>query len=336
MIARCFVPGVSLLVVALTSVVPAGAQAPPVPPASGSGSDVRAAVVVARVDGTPITDLDLEDHLARSRGDAWRRLAPEPLLEAKRDALEQHIRVVVVENELARRKIQVSPEEVRAQVAALTEQLKARNQRIEDVLLAGNSNLWFLERVMRNTVGLYKAIDAEVKDEAVKAFFETNPKMFLPEVAVRHIVVLTVDLKTGMPLDQERQDLAKEKVLQCAKELAPDGGNFMALMAKYSEGTKADQGGTVQKMTPASRVDKALLDACFALAKGEVSRIVRSKFGYHLIQCVDKVEPTWQDARQPCVQAIQEVVMSKLLEEAKVERLDPTLVQAVIPREGRK
>ena len=66
------------------------------------------------------------------------------------------------------------------------------------------------------------------------------------------------------------------------------GGNFADLARKFSEdpGSK-DKGGELP-MIPTAQLDPAYAKAAMALNPGQTSDLVRSQFGYHIIQTVAK------------------------------------------------
>ncbi|MDE1161595.1 MAG: peptidylprolyl isomerase [Acidobacteriaceae bacterium] len=102
------------------------------------------------------------------------------------------------------------------------------------------------------------------------------------QVQTRHILISSP--KTA---DSKTDAAAKAKAEDVLKQLKA-GGNFAELAKKYSEdpGSK-DKGGELP-MIPTSSLDPAYAKAAMALNPGQTSDLVRSQFGYHIIQTIAK------------------------------------------------
>lgn len=109
-------------------------------------------------------------------------------------------------------------------------------------------------------------------EEDAKAYFENNKENYkVDEVTASHIVV-------------KEEKLAKE-ILQKLK----DGEKFEDLAAKYGTDDTKDVGGRLGTFGRGEMV-KEFEDAAFALKPGELSDVVKTKFGYHIIKVTDKKE----------------------------------------------
>lgn len=130
---------------------------------------------------------------------------------------------------------------------------------------------------------------SSVTDDQVKKFYEDNPKDFqLPErVRAAHILISTQDPATQQPLSADQ----KQEKLKLAKEVlakAKKGDDFGALAKQYSDdpGSK-DKGGEYTfargKMVPEFE------EAAFSLKPGQISDIVETRYGYHIIKLLEKM-----------------------------------------------
>jgi peptidyl-prolyl cis-trans isomerase D len=102
------------------------------------------------------------------------------------------------------------------------------------------------------------------------------------EVKTRHILITVpkgADAKTDAAAKAKAQDVLNQ---------LKGGANFADLAKKYSEdpGSK-DQGGELP-MIPTSGLDPAYAQAAMKLNPGQTSDLVRSSFGYHIIQTPEK------------------------------------------------
>lgn len=122
----------------------------------------------------------------------------------------------------------------------------------------------------------------KVSDEEVQAFFEANKAQFGVggQIKARHILKLTKS-----PTDTAE---AYAAILAVQKKLA--GGDFSAIAKTESQDpASAAKGGDLGWFDPKDMVPE-FSAAAVALKAGEVSGIVRSQFGYHIIKLDEKRE----------------------------------------------
>jgi peptidyl-prolyl cis-trans isomerase D len=123
-----------------------------------------------------------------------------------------------------------------------------------------------------------------VSDDELKVVYQQNIQQFqVPNrVHVEHILLLT----TGKT-DAEVSEIKKkaEDILSQAKK---KGANFEDLAKKYSEdpGSKA-KGGDVGWVLPGQMVPE-FEKASFSLNKGDISDLIKTQYGFHIIKVLDK------------------------------------------------
>ena len=125
--------------------------------------------------------------------------------------------------------------------------------------------------------------DVEVTEEEMKTFYETNPSLFeTPEqVQARHILI-----KVAPADDEAAKKAALQKIRDIQKQIKA-GEDFAQLAQSHSEGPSSVKGGDLGFFRRGQMV-KSFEDTAFALEKGEVSDVVETRFGYHLIQVTDR------------------------------------------------
>ncbi len=138
----------------------------------------------------------------------------------------------------------------------------------------------------REYLGKIVSKDVTVSDHDIKQFYEANKDKFkVPEeVRARHILVHVSHNAT----DEERKK-AKEKIGELRERLIK-GEDFAKLASEYSDdpGTKK-RGGDTDYFARGKMV-KPFENAAFSLKPGEISDIVETKFGYHIIKVEDRRE----------------------------------------------
>jgi peptidyl-prolyl cis-trans isomerase C len=162
---------------------------------------------------------------------------------------------------------------------------------------------------------LSQVISPKVSEDEIKAVYEEESKKVkeTERIRARHILVAN---------EKEANDIAGK---------IAEGGKFEDLAKQYSLDGSKDYGGDLGYFTAPEMVP-AFSKAAFALKKGEVSKPVKTDFGWHII----KLEDRKQGAAQPYDQvrsAIRNVLVRKkvtetlasLKDKAKVEIVDPEL-----------
>jgi len=123
-----------------------------------------------------------------------------------------------------------------------------------------------------------------VSDKEIEDYYNAHAAQYKvqEQVQTRHILI-----SAAKDADAKTDAAAKAKAADVLKQLRA-GGNFADLAKKYSEdpGSK-DKGGELP-MIPTSGLDPAYGKAAMALSPGQTSDLVRSQFGYHIIQTIAK------------------------------------------------
>lgn len=124
----------------------------------------------------------------------------------------------------------------------------------------------------------------KVSEAEMQAFYRKYPEFFKRQerIRVRQIMIGFDSQKT--PTQREEALLR----IQAVQHKLSQGENFTALALKYSEDTSKARGGDLGYLER-SQMIKPLANAAFSLKPGEVSEIIETRLGYHLIKVVDKI-----------------------------------------------
>jgi len=131
------------------------------------------------------------------------------------------------------------------------------------------------EREVENAVVV---TDAEVETELARATKERGADT---EYQLQHILVLLPQQATPDQIDNRRR-----RALQALSELRK-GTTFAEIAATYSDAPDALQGGNLGWRS-AGRLPALFLDSLDKLKPGEVSDILRSPNGFHIVKLLDK------------------------------------------------
>jgi peptidyl-prolyl cis-trans isomerase C len=140
----------------------------------------------------------------------------------------------------------------------------------------------------------------DVSEENVKRHYDEHSEEFLlPERwRASHIVIDT---------REEAQEI---------KEILNQGASFEELAGERSRDTTSKKGGDVGYFSKGQLIPE-FENACFALEVGEVSDIVKTKFGYHVIKLTDRKSPEVQE-----FSSVSELIKKELAREQKKELLE--------------
>ena len=122
-----------------------------------------------------------------------------------------------------------------------------------------------------------------ITDAQTKAYYDNNPQMFKqPEQVKASHILIKVDAG-----DAEAQKKDARKKIETVQLKVKGGDDFAELAKEYSEGPSKTRGGDLGYFQRGQMV-KPFEDAAFSMKKNEVSGIVETRFGYHIIKVYDK------------------------------------------------
>jgi peptidyl-prolyl cis-trans isomerase C len=250
--------------------------------------------VVAKGKGFEIKRSQFDDEVIRAKSQVAARgqtLAPEQAAIIERQILDQLIQVrllmgkatdadkaagkAAAEKKFTEAKTKLGSDD------ALNRQLKLMNATQEEVLAK------WAEALTAEAV-LKRELKVDVTDADAKKYYDDNPSRFEEPEMVRasHILLSTRDPNTGTELS-EVQKAEKRKQMEGLLKRARAGEDFAKLAKEYSEdpGSK-DKGGEYR--FPRGQMVPEFEAAAFSLNTNQISDIVTTQFGYHIIKLSEK------------------------------------------------
>ena len=161
---------------------------------------------------------------------------------------------------------------------------------------------------------------AGLTERALSDYYNENLEMFQEEkqVSARHIL---------FKLSQEAPPEEEKKVREKARgvlERARQGEDFASLAREYSEGPTGKDGGDLGTFTSGQMV-KSFEEAAFKMKPGEISDLVRTPFGYHIIKAEDVKEArtkTLEEVRANIEEMLVNTATSDLAHEKALALID--------------
>ncbi len=125
--------------------------------------------------------------------------------------------------------------------------------------------------------------DVTVTPSEVRHHFKTLSEDEIPTMPTQYeYAQITFQPKVAL----EEQNRVKARLRELKKRIE-NGSSFATMAVLYSEGPSAKEGGVIGYLGR-GQLDPAYASVAFNLKPGKVSNVVKSSFGYHIIQFVDK------------------------------------------------
>lgn len=249
--------------------------------------------VAVSVNGKDIIQREVEKELQNILMQYQGRVPPQQMIQMQpqleKQAVESLINKQLLVEELDRQKIEVSDEEIDAEVAKVSAQFETPEkfkEKLEELNLSEEKlrkdikQNYRIEKLLKS-----KMPEIKVTDEDISLFYKENPQNFtVPEQVQASHVLFSIEPDA---LDEIKNE--KRSELQSVLEKIKKGDDFAELARKYSDCPSKEQGGELGSF-PRGAMVKAFDDVAFNLKEGEVSDIVETQFGFHIIKLTGRTE----------------------------------------------
>ncbi len=311
-------PRAALAVIALICVVPAcskdaakeetpaasaataGGPAAPEAPAPAPPKPLPEVLpdVVARVNGEDVNKSDFDRLLKQMELQAGGPVPAEKRDQVYRGIIDQLVTYTLLVQETKARNVAVSD----AEAAKITDERIAELRKqvpneaaFNKALTDRNMTLARLRADIRHDIAINRMMQAEIAklqpptDAELKDYFDKNPDEFRG-IRASHILIRP----EGFDEDAKKKArAAAEDVLKQAKA----GTDFAELAKKHSSDGSAQAGGDLGFFTK-GRMVPAFSDAAFALQPGQISDIVETQFGFHIIKVTERKDVQFAEATE--------------------------------------
>ena len=244
------------------------------------GKQEVAANSIALVNGEPISWAAFQENVyanLRYQEMMGGRVNPLMVEAVKYNTIESLVNQTLLLQEAKKQKIKVSRKEIDAKLSEIKDNFSSAKD-FEEQLRSSNLTEGQLRGYLKEQIQVEKLLDGlrnEVKiteEEIASAYEEVRPA---------HILVIPED---DSP---EAKGKAREKIQGLAEQLQ-QGADFAELARAYSEdeGTK-EQGGDLG-FVGRGRLVKEFEEAALTLEVGEISDVVETDYGFHMIKMLEK------------------------------------------------
>ncbi len=149
-------------------------------------------------------------------------------------------------------------------------------------------------------------------DKEIKDYYETNKDQYFEpkRVCARHIL-----FRVSPNASREEVEKIKKKAESVLKQIK-QGADFAKLAKKYSDDKATAARGGDLGCFPQGVMVRPFEQAAFALQKGEVSNLIRTRFGFHIIQVYDIKEARTKPLREVKNEIVQKIKQERAKEQA--------------------
>ena len=273
--------------------------------AQPSSETLKIPDVVARVNGVDIQAKYIKFRLSKILKNVRRPLTMRERTSIVKDLIEKEVVRELVHQQGKEKKLEVDSDLIEKEVKALREPY-ASDEEFENALSKRDITLQDLKNSMEIDIHARQLLNEQIKgkinisDEDVKKYYEDNKKKFhRPEsFRTRHILasIFPPDMLRSTPikeLQENRDELTKkaeEKIDGIIKELK-GGANFKELAKEKSDDEASRASGGDLDIIYKGILDPSFDEAISKLKPGEISEKVATRFGFHVIQLIEKHPP---------------------------------------------
>jgi parvulin-like peptidyl-prolyl isomerase len=261
----------------------------PIPPAA---PNALFPAVVARVNGKPVLGRDLEQRvrseLATIGNPAWKDLRDDYKNEVTNRLLAQLVGDELLYQKATAGGVLATPAETQAEFdkvaktyandAALNTELASRGMDRKALLRELAKNLVVQKYIQENITKKLVVTPAEITN-----YYNTHPDEFKHPDLIRTSHIL-ISVPQGATAEQDK--LAKQRA-DALLERAKKGEDFAKLAKENSMDPSASNGGDIG-MTENGELETPYEEAAAKLKVGEISGVVRTSYGYHIIKLTDR------------------------------------------------
>ena len=248
---------------------------------------------LAEVNGTSITYNQwlstFQNTISRYDNNTLSNMDQPAINALKNSVLKQMINSELLLQQAVQEKIDISDDEINSEIEKIKENFPSPEE-FDNILKTNNMTLNQLKENIKKNLMITRVLDnakskINITDEELKEYFDDNEESFFEaeKVHARHILV-------------ETEEEALEIILQLKEGIV----DFAELAKEKSTGPSAENGGDLGFFTKGQMV-KEFEDAAFALQPGEISDVVKTQFGYHVIKCEEKKDehqPTFEESKE--------------------------------------
>ncbi len=275
----------------------------------------------ATVNGEPIPMADFKAALAMRPPELFPVSAAQRKLQYQ-EIIELLISEKLMKQFLAKNAPPVSKVDLNRQLAALIESLKLQGKTLADFCKETRQTEAQIRTGIVQMLQYSAFMKKNTTDEQLKNYFEANRDFFQKTtVRLSHIVI-----RLNKSAPEAERVAARSRLTTIRQQIASGKISFAEAAKQFSECTSAPMGGDIGFVTRKWTVDENIARVAFAMKKGEMSGVVESEFGLHLLLVTERNEgpnveyvAVADDVRETYTEEMRQKLLLELRCAAKVE-----------------
>jgi parvulin-like peptidyl-prolyl isomerase len=253
--------------------------------------------------------------------------SPTPLSDAQRKEVQATAINMLVEDMLMRQYLRknappASPGEVDKEIKELAASLAKEKQTVPEFLKQTGQTEAQLKADIAARIQYKNFISPRLTEQACKQYYDAN-KVFFDKVLVRASHIL---IKVAPSASQNDRQMVYNRVVEIRQQILEGKIQFQDAAKKYSDCPSKDQGGDIGLFPYKFAVLEPFAKAAFAMKVGDISDVVATDFGFHIIKVTDRTQgqPTSYEAVKSEVkeiygQDIYQMIINQQRRDAKIE-----------------
>ncbi len=258
---------------------------PPETPQGATDDTPRVTGPIAIINGQPLDSKlfydELDKILQRST-----KIPPERLLRIKGNILDRLIDNELIHQAVKSANLKPPEDEVQREYDEYKKRFRTEEQ-FQNYLKHGQVSEESIKARLREKreqeMLLEKSDKLEITDAELKTFYDQNERFYLEreQIHARHVLV-----KVAQQATKEDEEKAEKKIKEAYDEIQK-GMKFEDAVTKYSDGPSGPKGGDLGWFGRGQML-KPFEDKAFGMKPNEISEPVRTRFGFHVIQVLEK------------------------------------------------
>jgi peptidyl-prolyl cis-trans isomerase C len=253
-----------------------------------------------------------------------------PLPESERKQHQQTVLSALIDTALLKQFLKqqppIDPKEIDQHMGEFVAALQKENKTLADFCRQYNQTPAQIKDSLAAAFQWRAYAGTRISDQQVLAYYQENKDMF------DKVLVHAAEIMLHVPAQASRaeREQAKARLAQLREDIVGKKIDFAAAAQQYSQGVTKSQGGDLGTFPhlkgSLSPLPEPLMQAAFALPPGQISEVLESEWGVHLLKVIERKpgEPSdfntlKETARQLCIEEMQQSILQSERQKAKIE-----------------